>query len=226
MPATQILVVGTPGSGKSSAWDKVNPLETVVITPNAKPLPWEGSAKNYIPGKNRIQTDKLVDVPGVLRLINKDKPEIKNILIEDLTHYLSARTLSSEFMARKVGNEAFARWNEFAADVAAVIKAGDAPDFREDLNIVYNGHTELDDSGQVVLQTSGKLLDRDFKIQSYFTYALHALAKKVGDDIQYKFLTNKDGIHEAKTPRGCFKEKLIDNDMAAVIKRIREYQGN
>lgn len=226
MPATQILVVGSPGSGKSTSWESMPPEEVIVITPNAKPLPWANSAKSYIPGKNRIQTDKLSEVPGILKHINEKKPEVTKVLIEDLTHFMSARTLSPEFMARKLGNEAFARWSEFAADVAAVIKAGDSKDFRDNLTIVYNGHTEVDDRGKVVLQTAGKLLDRDFKIQSYFTYVFHALVKEENEKIVYKFLTNTDGINEAKTPRGCFADLLIDNNMKYVINTIRAYQGN
>lgn len=226
MPATQILVVGNHGSGKSTAWETMNPGETIVIAPNAKPLPWEGSARQYVVGRNRIQTDKLTEVPAILKHINDNKREVVNILIEDLTHFMSARTLSPEFVARKNGNEAFARWSEFAVDVSRVIKSGDDPSFRDDLNIVYHGHTEINDMGQVVLQTSGKLLDRDFKIQSYFTYVFHALVKKEGDNILHKFLTNTDGIYEAKTPKGCFPARYIDNDMKTIINRIREYQGN
>lgn len=223
MPATQILVIGRQGSGKSTGFRNMSPDDTIIITPNAKALPWEGSAKQYIVGVNRIQTNKLTDLPATLKLINDTMLGIKTVLIEDLTHYMSARTLSPEFTSRKFGGDAFAKWGEFGADVAAVIMG--AENFRDDLTIVYHGHTEIDDEGQVVLQTAGKLLDRDIKLQSYFTYVLHALIIKEDNKIQHKYLTNNDGVHEAKTPMGCFTDRLIDNDISKVIERIKQYQG-
>lgn len=225
MPATQILVIGDQGAGKSTSWESMNPEETLIVSPNSKPLPWQGSAKQYIVGKNRIQTKELVDVPVVLEKINKDLPQIKNVLLEDLTHFYTARVTSQKFMSRTVGNDAFAKWNEFAADVAKIIAIGDS--FRDDLNIIYNGHTEMHDTGTIGMLSPGRLLDKDIKPPSFFTYVLHALAVKEDKGIvSYKFLTNKDGLYDAKTPKGCFKDLLIPNDMRMVLDTIRKYQGN
>lgn len=224
MPATQILVLGNQGAGKSTAWETMNPDEVVIITPNAKPLPWAGSAKHYIVGKNRIQTNKLTDIPVILKKINKDMLNVKVVLIEDITHFFNAKTMSADFTGRKFGNDAFAKWGEFANEVGQVIVGAET--LRDDLTIVYHGHTESADDGRIVMQTPGRLLDKDFKIQSYFTYVLHALIIKQEKGVTYKFLTNDDGSHEAKTPRGCFKDLLIDNDIKIVIETIRKFQGN
>lgn len=224
MPATQILVIGDQGTGKSTAWETMSPDDTLMISPNAKPFPWEGSAAQYIVGKNRIQTKELTDVPTILEKIDKDLPNIKNVLLEDVTHFYTARVTSKKFMARNTGNDAFARWNEFAADVSRMIALGET--FRDDLTIVYNGHTEMHDTGIIGMLSPGKLLDKDIKPPSFFTYVLHSLAVKEEKGISYKFLTNKDGMHDAKTPKGCFKDLLIPNDMKVVIETIRKYQGN
>lgn len=224
MPATQILVIGEQGTGKSTAWETINPEETIIISPNSKPLPWQGSSKQYIVGKNRLQTKELTALPATLDLINKEKKNVKNILIEDITHFFNARTTSKTFANRKLGNDAFAKWGELAADIAACIDVGDT--FRDDLNIVYNGHTEMNDDGLIAMLTPGKLLDRDIKPPSYFTYVLHSLAVVNDKKVEYKFLTNKDGVHDAKTPKGCFKDLLIPNDMKVVLETIRAYQGN
>lgn len=225
MPATQILVIGDQGTGKSTAWESMNPQNTLIISPNSKPLPWEGSAKQYVVGENRIQTKKLEEITAVLEHINSKLPVIKNILIEDLTHFFNERTTSPEFMGRKLGNDAFAKWGELASDVKHVIAIGET--FRDDLTIVYNGHTEMHDTGVIAMLSPGKLLDKDIKPPSYFTYVLHSLVVTGTDNkMEYKFLTNKNGRHDAKTPKGCFKDLLIPNDMKAVLKRIREYQGN
>lgn len=222
MPATQILVIGDQGTGKSTALETLNPEETLIISPNAKALPWGGSSKQYVVGKNRIQTKKLTDVPAVLEKINKDLLDIKYVIIEDLTHFFNARTTSKEFVARKVGNDAYAKWGELANDVAEIIALGD--NFRDDLTIVYNGHTEMNEDGLIAMLTPGKLLDRDIKVPSYLTYVLHTLVVKTEQGVEYKFLTNKDGTHDAKTPKGCFKDLLIPNDMKSVITRIKQFQ--
>lgn len=224
MPATQILVIGDQGVGKSTAWETMIPEETLIITPNSKPLPWQGSAKQYIVGKNRIQTKKLEEIVSTLEFINTKKPEIKAVLIEDLTHFYNARTTSPEFMNRKLGNDAFAKWGELASDVSKIIALGES--FRDDLTIVYNGHTEMHDTGVIGMLSPGKLLDKDIKPPSYFTYVLHALARQAEKSVEYRFLTNKNGTHDAKTPKGCFNELYIPNDMKSIIATIRKYQGN
>lgn len=225
MPATQILVIGDQGTGKTSAWENMDPSVTVVVTPNSKPLPWAGSAKQYVVGKNRLQTKELVMVPPILQKIDKELTHVKFVLVEDFNHFYNARTTSPEFMARKQGNDAFAKWGELAADIAACIALGDS--FRDDLTIVYNGHTEMHDTGTIGMLSPGKLLDKDIKPPSYFTYVLHSLAVTNSENkVEYKFLTNKNGTHDAKTPKGCFTELLVPNDMDKVIQRIREYQGN
>lgn len=225
MPATQILVIGEQGTGKSRAWKTMDPKEVLIISPNAKPLPWQGSAKDYIVGQNRIQTKELRQIPAILNKVNKELLHVKSVLIEDLTHFYNARTTSASFLARTQGNDAFAKWGELAADVAQIFAIGET--FRDDLNIVYNGHTEMHDTGTIGMLSPGKLLDKDIKPPSYFTYVLHSLARKAGNNqIEYSLLTNKDGTYDAKTPEECFKTLLIPNDMKLVITTIRDYQGN
>lgn len=222
MPATQILVIGDQGTGKSTAWETMDQNEVLIITPNAKSLPWGGSTKQYEVGKNRIQTKKLTDVPGVLEKVNKDLKNIKYVLIEDLTHFFNARTTSADFVAQGKTKDSYSRWGELANDIKAVIDLGD--NFRDDLFIIYNAHSELKEEGIVGMLTPGKLLDRDIKLPSYFTYVFHSVVVKSDKGMEYKFLTNKDGTHDAKTPKGCFKDLLVTNDMKMIIKRIRDYQ--
>lgn len=224
MPATLILVEGEPGVGKSTAWEKMPHEESVVITPNSKDLPFEGSATKYPVGTRRLVTNKLTDLPIALKKVNDEMPHVKYVLVDDFTHYFNARTMDPQFIARKLGNDAFAKWNEFAADVFKVI-GNTIESFRSDLWIVMNAHTEVNGDGQVVLQLPGKLLENSIKVASYFTYIFHAMVRqKENEKIEYCFLTNRDGIHEAKTPKGCFKDLYIPNDLKFAIDTIRQYK--
>ena len=42
-----ILVIGDPGTGKSTAIEGLDPKSTVIIKPNNKQLPFRGSSKLY-----------------------------------------------------------------------------------------------------------------------------------------------------------------------------------
>jgi hypothetical protein len=59
--------------------------------------------------------------------------------------------------------------------------------------------------------------------EGLFTYVFYAMAINGDDKMEYKFLTNTDGEHVAKTPIGMFEDKLIDNDVAEILKVIEQY---
>lgn len=59
--------------------------------------------------------------------------------------------------------------------------------------------------------------------EGLFTYVFYATAIPGDDKMEYKFLTNTDGEHVAKTPLGMFEDQMIDNDLAAIIKVIDAY---
>ena len=56
-------------------------------------------------------------------------------------------------------------------------------------------------------------------MEGYFTIVL----KTVVQDGRYLFSTRNDGMDTVKTPLGMFSDALIENDLAAVDKTIREY---
>ncbi len=225
MAATIILTEGRSGSGKSTAWENVPAEESVVITPNGKDMPFQGAATKFVVGRNKVINNQITALPTLLKLINDTKPEVKYILVDDFTHYFNSRLMSPGFIARKMGNDAFAKWNELAADTLPVI-TGVVDTFRDDLFIVFNAHTSMNDDGIVSLQTPGKLLENSINIVSYFTYVFHTdVSKQADGTIKYQFLTNYDGTREAKTPKGCFKNLYIPNDYSLVFDTIKTYQG-
>jgi hypothetical protein len=52
-----------------------------------------------------------------------------------------------------------------------------------------------------------------------FTTVLHSI---VGEG-KYKFLTQNDGFHIAKSPMGMFENNIIDNDLSFVKQKMFEY---
>ena len=226
--ARAILVEGLSGTGKSTSWENIPFAQAMVINPNGKRLPFKGANSKYVPldtqtGKgNVISINKLTEVPNWLKWINS-APHIKYILIDDFTHFFNARILSKEFINQNAGNAAFAKWNVFGSDVYSAMFS-EIPNLREDLTIVFNHHTSLNDMGEYTFKSSGKLLENTIDPVSYFTYVFHTRVFKKDSGIEYKFQTNRDGIYEAKTPRGCFEELFIDNDIYAAIQQIEKYE--
>ena len=68
-----------------------------------------------------------------------------------------------------------------------------------------------------------KLLDKMITIEGLFTYVFFTQVINEDGSIKHKFLTNSDGTCTAKTPMGMFEDLLIDNDVALVLDKIREY---
>lgn len=230
--ARAILVIGEPGTGKSRAIKGLDPKETIIIKPNSKELPFRGAGKNYVAGRNmfvvpllkaKVNKDGKVTTHGVDSLldeINKLK-HIKNVVIEDLTHYFSKRVIDERTI------KGYDKWTELAAHTKLCIIDKESS-LRPDLNLIVIGHVTAvqDASGQtsINIQTPGKLMDNSIKIPSYFTYIFHTFVD-VDDagNTRYRFLTNKDGVREAKSPEECFP-KYIENDYKTVIDGIAAYQ--
>tara|TARA_R100001086_G_scaffold198857_1_gene115151 strand:- start:5715 stop:6392 length:678 start_codon:yes stop_codon:yes gene_type:complete len=218
--ANTILIIGKSGTGKTTSLRNLPPEKTLIISPNAKALPWKGSAEQYQLGKNMVRVSSLIDVPNLIKQA-ADGSKFNYVVVDDTTHLQTARMLEDQFIASKD----WGKWNRFGSDVAKMMTKG-METYREDLTVIFIGHTDTKEDGTVGMRTSGKLLDNTIDIPSYFTYLFHSLAiKKDGGKIDYVFQTNDDGAHLAKTPMGMFDELYVENDLVKVIDTIHEYTG-
>lgn len=222
--AEPILYMAPSGAGKTTSLHNLDPETTVIITPNAKSLPFPGGNR-YVLGKNRIITNDLIALKGAAKFVASDPgyAKVKVLIMEDFTHFFSARIFSQTFLARNTGNEAFQRWTEFGADVYRSFLI-DCQTWREDLKIVVLAHTEIKEDGTIGFKSAGKLLDNTIDFPSYFTYVFHGIViPKADGTMDYLVQTNKDTVRQAKTPYGlfAFHEK---NDMRYLLDRIQDYQ--
>lgn len=220
-----ILMMGEPGSGKSTSLRNLDPKTTFVIKPNNKPLPFKGASKIYnTENKNIAKINTFKGLESALIEINNNQKHIKTIIVEDISHFFSFRVMKD---AKIPGYD---KWNILAVETYRAFLAGEQEDmFREDLTIVLIGHVlESQDSNGVRtmgLYTPGKLLENKVKIPSYVTYQFYADVEIKEGKPYYYFLTNRDGTgREAKTPMGLFETLKIDNDLAMILKTINEYE--
>jgi hypothetical protein len=93
--ATTYCVIGSTGSGKSTSLGQVkeldiiglDPKETAILNVMDKPLPFKGSRTNYgtllSEGGNYASVSDGPTIVSILQHINDNRPDIKNVVIDD-----------------------------------------------------------------------------------------------------------------------------------------------
>jgi predicted ATP-dependent serine protease len=203
--ADLIFIVGNPGTGKSTAIEKLDPNNTTIINVEGKRLPFRGGTKFEI-----VKTDKSDEI---VREMKKASEKHKIIVIDDFQYLMS-----NEFMRRSSerGYDKFSEIGRHAWDVLETVK--DLPD---DVLVYVLCHSNMTDDGIERVKTIGKMLDEKLTVEGLFSIVL--MAQNI--DGKHVFLTRSDGKSTVKTPMDMFDKEEIDNDLKAVDTAIREYYG-
>lgn len=231
-----IGVVGGATTGKSTGLRNLNPKEVFVISPFKANMPipgYEFVNKEWTAGNFAKITD-IRNLPGAFNLVNSARPEIKFLVVEDITHYFNAYTLNAGFRALSGDSKkAWSRWGDFGADVFNAL-FGAIASLRNDLVVINHFHTEpvINAHGEgVKIKSPGNLLEKEVDIPSYFDVMLYTDVIPVDKqnpqkpEDRYRYVTNNDGFYPAKSPLGMFNEIYIPNDMATVVKAIQAYKN-
>jgi len=160
---------------------------------------------------NYYASDDASKITRLLKFINESRPEIQYIVIDDYGY-----TITNSFM-RKASQRGYDKFQDIGSDAFNVLEA--VASLRDDLFCFVMMHTEIDTHGKYKPRTVGKMIDQYICIEGKFTYVFHALV----NDGQYKFLTNTDGHHLAKTSLGLFPDMFIDNDLKLIADTIEAY---
>ena len=204
--AVLVMVYGHSGSGKSASLRNFDPEQVAVINVLGKPLPFRSNMKTYI-------TNDYGKIDAAIHSTKRTDANQQEalFLIDDATYLMTG-----EFM-RNAKVAGYQKFTDMAANFNALLmRAKELPD---DVVVYFFGHSERDGDGGEKFKTIGKLLDEKVCVEGYFTIVL----KTVVQDGRYLFSTRNDGMDTVKTPLGMFNDALIENDLAAVDKTIREY---
>lgn len=213
-----LLIIGRPGSGKSSSIYTLNPKTTFIISVASKALPFRGASKKYTPitgwddtTNNWFATDNCERILTCIQMVNKNRPDIDTLIIDDWQYMLS-----HEFM-RRASERSFDKFTDLAKNAWQSIMTLKA--CRKSLFTVVIGHSELDNHGFYRIKTLGKLLSEKMDFEGEFEMCLHARVV----DGAYVFQTQQDNEYMARNPRGLFDDLFIPNDLLNVKNAIETY---
>lgn len=215
-----VLIIGESGTGKSSAIRTLPPEETFVINVLGKPLPFRGANKIYTKLSadgmtgNTYHTDNFDKIRRVISLVNTRRPEIKYLVLDDLGY-----TIQNDYM-RKAMLKGYDKFTEMGKEFGELIDT--VKGLRDDLFCFITMHVTSDNQGKTKPKTVGKMIDEHVCIEGRFSYVLHTIVSEGS----YRFITNNDGLHMAKTPMDLFSTQYIPNDLKLIADAIIAYAND
>jgi hypothetical protein len=215
-----ILVIGESGTGKSSSIRNLNHEETFIISALDKPLPIRGFKKKYI---KENQDNRMINffveknpmkIISMIKAINERRPEIKTLILDDFQYIMANYLLR---VNAKKGPEVFEKFRDIGTFVWNIID--ELQNCRSEMNCYVLIHSDLKDDGTYKAKTVGKMIDNQICLEGMFTIILHSLIINK----EYKFLTQNDGVHLAKSLPEMFKSEYIDNDLNEINNIMNKY---
>lgn len=221
--AEVIAVVGKSGTGKSTSIEKLDPDKTYVIQVNdSKSLPFKGSKKKYsTERKNLLVSNDWSTIRQVIELVGENRPEITNIIIDDIGHVMVDESM------KRIDEKGFTKFTDMAWHIYALINASGG--LRDDLKVYHMWHQDTTITEgydvDIKIKTLGKVMSNWFTPEEKYTYVFYSDVKVVDEKADYRFVTNNNGYFPAKTPRGCFDDLYIPNDLEFISSTITQYQN-
>lgn len=203
--AEKILIMGESGTGKSTSIRNCDPATTVIVNPVGKPLPFRGSRK-FAALNGETDADKICNF-----MKNAAKAGAKIIIVDDFQYILSVPYMN------RIKENGWDKWNDFGENYFKIIDV--CNELPEDVCVYYLTHCETLENGVTTVKLIGKLLREKITIEGLFTIVL-----KTGvSEGNYYFFTQNSGKDTVKSPMGMFDAYAIENDLAYVDTKIRNY---
>ena len=207
--AKMLLIIGEGGSGKTSSLKNLSPKEHFYIDCDKKGLNYKGWKEDYIEKKNYFKTNDGETVAKLLQEISNNKPEFKYVTIDTINSIMIADEM------KRMKGKSYNEWQDLAKCIFDLIDI--VPDLRDDLTVIFIGHTQTDDDGFTRLLTNGRKLNK-IGLEKYFNTVLLSKAR----DGEYIFETRANNS-TARTPMDAFDELEIPNDITKVLEVIKDY---
>lgn len=207
--AKMLLIIGEGGSGKTSSLKNLSPKEHFYIDCDKKGLNYKGWKEDYIEKKNYYKTNDGEVVAKLLHEISNNKPDFKYVTIDTINSIMIADEM------KRMKGKSYNEWQDLAKCIFDLIDI--VPDLRDDLTVIFIGHTQTEEDGFTRLLTNGRKLNK-IGLEKYFNTVLLSKAR----DGEYIFETRANNS-TARTPMGAFDELEIPNDITKVLEVIKDY---
>ena len=206
-----ILVMGEPATGKTVSLRNIPKKELYYIDCDKKGLNYKGWKNDFNEeNKNYCRTTDSDMIAKILKGISNTREDIKYVAIDTINSVMLADEM------RRSKDKNFDKWVDLASSVYNII-VDTAPDLRDDMTVIFIGHTQTDDEGFTRLLTNGKKLNK-IGLEKYFDTVL--ISKNM--DGRYVFETTSPNS-TARVPMGFDCEQYIENDLYEIIKELKEY---
>ena len=135
--------------------------------------------------------------------------------------------MAFEFLER-ASEKSYDKFNEMAQHLIGIVNY--FKQMRDDAIMIFTFHSEnVGDilTPKIEIKTLGKLVKDKMSFDGLFTclFFTKVIFNENTQEVQYKFITNTDGVCCAKTPMGMFSEHLIDNDLSQIIPIMNTYDN-
>ena len=206
-----IMICGPSGAGKSTSLRNLDPANTIVINTERKALPFRGAStfKKQVQPADLEQFNVAFD-----RALNSDASVIVIDSFTSLAEYVYSDVIRYEL------EDTRAAWGRYKDTLHDILLKAKVPD--KTVVFLAVEATMQDDNMRVIktVDVQGSLRGKAEK-----EFELVLWAQPQGEGV-YRFLTNTDGRCTAKSPMGMFDDRMIDNDLAAVLTAIHRYYTN
>lgn len=214
-----IFVIGQAATGKSTSFRNLDHASTFLISVEGKGLPFKGWKSKYRTAAteespvNMYVNDDPFSILNCLKAINERRPDIKTVIIDDFSY------MYMNIYCRRATEKDWSKFSEITQYTTMILDYIQRH-MREDIQVIITMHTALHPDGTIKPKTIGESIDKNIGLEGKTNYVFHSM--KINE--QYKFLTNHDGRHTARTPMDMYEDQYIDNDMSIILQQIKNYE--
>lgn len=196
------FVLGNSGTGKSTSLRNFTAKDGIgYISATGKPLPF----KNDIPYFHARNYTELMQA-----IMQSDPKKAPVVVIDDFNYFMTYEEFN------KAGIKGYDKFTEMAVNVVNVIDAITKKE--SDQRFYILAHTESNETGQLRLKTTGKMVSDKFVPEGLTNQVVETAV--VDGSFVFKVRTDGKGI---KTPMGMFESDTIENDLKLLDEKIKAF---
>lgn len=168
------------------------------------------------PFKGKINGWKTDDYQTVMKCLIASKA--KSIVIDD-AGYLITNMFMTGHSSKGKGNDIFNFYNDIGDHFWNLVQFITNKVQKDKIVYIIMHESDPDDFGNIKPKTIGKMLDEKVCLEGMFTICLRCII----EGNKHLFVTQSMNGAVSKSPEDMFDSLTIDNDLAFVDKKIREY---